>query len=100
MIKLIWWMIKNLIWGEDFNADFNFPLTFEEALNYIRKGYFIYDDINPNELFFLIENTVYCVDTKKKIVKTIPGFSFSGSLTTIWKAIPMGEHVKGIKCGK
>ena len=43
MIKILWWMIKNLIWGEDFNADFKFPLTFEEALNYLRKGYFVYD---------------------------------------------------------
>ena len=30
-------MIKNLIWGEDFNADFKFPLTFEEALNKINE---------------------------------------------------------------
>lgn len=97
MIKAFWFLFKNLIWGSDFIIDFNLSVTFEEALTYLRKGYFVYDDLNPNELYFLVDNTVYCLDTKKKIVKGIPGFSISGSLHAIWKILPLGEQVKGVR---
>lgn len=93
MIKLIWFLIKELIWGDDFTVDFNFMVSFEEALSYLRKGYFIYENCNSNVLYFLINDTVYAIDTKKEKVTAIPGFNTSVSLNTDWRIVPMGKHV-------
>ena len=93
MIKLIWFIFKKLIYGNDFTVDFGLTVSFEEALSYLRKGYFIYDDYHPNVLYFLINDTVYAIDTKKEKVTAIPGFNTSVSLKTDWRIVPMGKHV-------
>ena len=93
MIKLIWFIFKELVWGDDFTVDFGLTVSFEEALSYLRKGYFIYDDYHPNVLYFLINDTVYVIDTEKEKVTAIPGFNTSVSLKTAWKIVPMGKHV-------
>ena len=33
MVKLILWILKNLIWGDDFTVDFGLTVSFEEALS-------------------------------------------------------------------
>ena len=93
MVKLILWLLKNLIWGNDFTVDFGLTVSFEEALSYLRKGYFIYDDYHPSVLYFLINDTVYAIDTEKEKVTAIPGFNTSASLKTDWRIVPMGKHV-------
>ena len=93
MIKLIQFLIKELIWDDDFTVDFGLTVSFEEALSYLRKGYFIYGDYRPNVLYFLISDTVYVIDTKKEKVTTIPEFNTSVSLKTDWRIVPMGKHV-------
>ena len=90
MIKLIWFLIKELIWGDDFTVDFGLTVSFEEALSYLRKGYFIHDAYNSNVLYFLINDTAYAIDTKKEKVTPIPT---SISLKTDWRIVPMGKHV-------
>lgn len=93
MIKLIWFLIKELIWGDDFTVDFGLTVSFEEALSYLRKGYFIHDAYNSNVLYFLIKDTVYVIDIKKEKVTPIPGFNTSVSLKTDWRIVPMSKHV-------
>ena len=90
MIKLIWFLIKELIWGDDFTVDFGFTVSFEEALSYLRKGYFIHDAYNSNVLYFLINDTIYAIDIEKEKVTPIPT---SISLKTDWRIVPMGKHV-------
>ena len=36
MIKLIWFIFKELIWGDDFTVDFGLSVSFEVALCYLR----------------------------------------------------------------
>ena len=93
MVKLILWLLKNLIWGNDFTVDFSLTVSFEEAISYLRKGYFIYDDYHPNVLYFLINDIVYAIDIEKEKVTAIPGFNTSVSLKTDWRIVPMGKHV-------
>lgn len=93
MIKLIWFIFKELVWGDDFTVDFGLTVSFEEALSYLRKGYFIYDDYHPNVLYFLINDIVYAIDIEKEKVTAIPGFNTSVSLKTDWRIVPMGKHV-------
>lgn len=93
MIKLIWFIFKELIWGDDFTVDFNFMVSFEEALRYLRRGYFIYETYDSNVLYFLIKDTVYAIDIKKEKVTPIPVFNTSVSLKRNWKIVPMGKHV-------
>lgn len=93
MIKLIWFIFKELVWGDDFTVDFGLTVSFEEALSYLRKGYFIYETYNSNVLYFLIKDTVYAIDIKKEKVTAIPGFNTSVSLKRNWKIVPMGKHV-------
>ena len=90
MVKLILWLLKNLIWGNDFTVDFSLTVSFEEAISYLRKGYFIYDDYHPNVLYYLINDTIYAVDIDKEKVTPIPT---SISLKTDWRIVPMGKHV-------
>lgn len=90
MVKLILWLLKNLIWGNDFTVDFSLTVSFEEAISYLRKGYFIYDDYHPNVLYFLINDTIYAIDIEKEKVTPIPT---SISLKTDWRIVPMGKHV-------
>ena len=93
MIKLIWFIFKELIWGDDFTVDFGLTVSFEEALSYLRRGYFIYETYNSNVLYFLIKDTVYVIDTEKEKVTAISGFDTSVSLKTDWRIVPMGKHV-------
>lgn len=93
MIKLIWFIIKELIWGDDFTVDFKLMVSFEEALSYLRKGYFIYNAYNSNVLYFLINDTVYAIDIKKEKVTDILAFNASVFLKTDWRIVPMGKHV-------
>ena len=90
MIKLIWFIFKELIWGDNFTVDFGLTVSFEEALSYLRKGYFIHNAYNSNVLYFLINDTVYAIDIKKEKVTPIPT---SISLKTDWRIVPMGKHV-------
>ena len=90
MIKLIWFIFKELVWGDDFTVDFGLTVSFEEALSYLRKGYFIHDAYNSNVLYFLINDTVYAIDIEKEKVTPIPT---SISLKTDWRIVPMGKHV-------
>ena len=90
MIKLIWFLIKELFWGDDFTVDFGLTVSFEAALSYLRKGYFIYDDYHPNVLYSLINDTIYAIDIEKEKVTPIPT---SISLKTDWRIVPMGKHV-------
>ena len=90
MVKLILWLLKNLIWGNDFTVDFSLTVSFEEAISYLRKGYFIHDAYNSNVLYFLINDTIYAIDIEKEKVTPIPT---SISLKTDWRIVPMGKHV-------
>lgn len=93
MIKPIWFIFKKLIYGDDFTVDFNSMVSFEEAMSYLRKGYFIYDAYHPNVLYFLINDIVYAIDTKKEKVIANLIFNTSVSLNTDWKIVSMGKHV-------
>lgn len=100
MIKFIWWIIKNIIWGEDFNADFNFSLTFEEALNYLQKGYFIREIGEDNVYYFIVNERVYSVNIKTGKIGIVETFYTNFTLRSLWYVIPMGKQVERIKNDK
>ena len=56
MIKLCWWLFRTFIWGNDFKIDFNFSVDFEEAMAYIKKGYFIHRLGDTSTLFVKINS--------------------------------------------
>lgn len=93
MIKLIWWIVKHIIWGGNLEADFSFLINFEEASEYLKKGYFIYQFLYPNILYVLIDEEVYAIDTKKKKIELITHFSTT-SMKCSWKVLPLTEQVK------
>lgn len=66
MIKAIWWIVKHIIWGGNFEADFSFLMNFEEASEYLKKGYFIYQFSYPNILYVMIDEEIYTINTKNK----------------------------------
>ncbi|MBQ0114168.1 MAG: hypothetical protein KBT03_13645 [Bacteroidales bacterium] len=93
MIKLIWWIIKHIIWGGDFEADFSFLMDFEEASEYLKKGYFIYQFSYPDILYVMIDEEIYSIDTKKKKIELVTHFSAT-AMKYSWKVLPLTEQVK------
>lgn len=100
MIKFIWWIIKNIIWGNDFNADFKFSMSFEEALEYLRKGYFIREISEDNVYYFIVNERVYSVNIKTGKVGIVETFYTNFTLRSLWYVIPMGKQVERIKNDK
>lgn len=87
MIKLLWWIFKNLIWGGDLIIDFNFTVDFEEAMVYLKKGYFIHRLANENVLFVKVKGNIYCINTTKGTATVIDGFT-SDAMNSLWKIVP------------
>ena len=87
MIKLCWWLFRTLIWGNNFKIDFNFSVDFEEAMIYLKKGYFIHRLAYKDALFVKVKGDIYCLDTKRHIVKVIDGFT-SEAMNDLWKIVP------------
>lgn len=100
MIKIIWWVIKNIIWGNGFEADFNFSLSFEKALVYMKKGYFIREICDNNVYYFIINDKVYSVNIKSGKIGMVESFYTNFTLRSLWYVIPMGKQVGGIKNDK
>lgn len=99
MVKLIWWLIRNIIWGIDFKVDFQFSMSFEEALEYLRKGYFIREIGEDNVYYFIVNERVYSVNIKTGKVGIVETFYTNFTLRSLWYVIPMGKQVEGIKNG-
>jgi hypothetical protein len=87
MIKLCWWLLRTLIWGNDFKIDFNFSVDFEEAMIYLKKGYFIHRLVNENVLFVKVKGDIYCINITKGTATVIDGFT-SEAMNDLWKIIP------------
>jgi len=87
MIKLCWWLIRTLIWGNDFKIDFNFSVDFEEAMIYLKKGYFIRKLAYEDVLFVKIKGNIYCINTTKGTATVINGFT-SEAMNSLWKIVP------------
>lgn len=94
MIKLIWGIIKNIIWGGNFEADFSLLMSFTEAYEYLERGYFIYSTVEyPKALYFMIGSHVYRFDAMKKKCELVCNFSTS-AMKHSWKVLPLGNQVK------
>lgn len=94
MIKLIWWIIKHIIWGGNLEADFSFLMSFTEAYEYLQRGYFIYSTVeHPKALYFMIGSYVYRFDAMKKKCELVGNFSTS-TMKHSWKVLPLTEQVK------
>lgn len=87
MIKLCWWLLRTLIWGNDFKVDFNFSVDFEEAMIYLKKGYFIHRLAEDEILYVKIKGSIYAINTKKNTANIINGFT-SQAMESMWKIIP------------
>ena len=87
MIKLIWFIFKELIWGDDFTVDFGLTVSFEEALSYLRKGYFIHRLGDTGTLFVKIKDNIYCINTQKGTAIITDGFT-SRAMKDLWKIVP------------
>lgn len=96
MIKLILWILKNLIWGVGFKVDFNVSMSFEEALEYLRKGYFIHEVGEDNIYYFIVNERVYNVNIKNGNVGKVDSFYTNFTLRSSWYVIPMGKQALGI----
>ena len=99
MIKLIYLFIKYVIFGFDLRADFNFAVSFEEALEYLNKGYFIYDMCDENNLYVKIRGEIYLINTKKYTGEKVQGFS-TLAFNKMWKIVPERMQVEKIKESK
>ena len=96
MIKLIWWFLKEIFWGNDIKVDFNFSMSFEEALEYLRKGYFIREIGEDNVYYFIVNERVYNVNIKNGNVGKVDSFYTNFTLRSSWYVIPMGKQALGI----
>ena len=96
MVKLILWILKNLIWGGDIKADLSLMLSFNEALDYLNAGYFIYPMDSYNDVYFMVNSEIYCLDLKKQTCQRVGNFNVI-ALKKSWKAIPQGKQVEEIK---
>ena len=87
MIKLCWWLFRTFIWGNDFKIDFNFSVDFEEAMAYLKKGYFIHRLGDTSTLFVKIKDNIYCINTQKGTAVITDGFT-SRAMKDLWKIVP------------
>lgn len=94
MIKLIWWIIKHIIWGGNVETDFSFHMSFTEAYEYLEKGYFIYNTIeHPRALYFMIDSYVYRFDAMKNKCEFVTHFTTT-AMNYSWKVLPLTEQVR------
>ena len=100
MIKLILWFLKTILWGDDIKVDFKFSMSFEEALEYLRKGYFIREIGEDNVYYFIVNERVYNVNIKTGKVGIVETFYNNFKLRSLWYVIPMGKQVERIKNDK
>ena len=94
MIKIIWWLIRNIIWGADFYVDFKFSVTFTEALEYLKNGYFIYEVADPQTYFFTIDGCIFSYNTHNKKLSKIENFNSTFALSSLWYILPMGKQAE------
>ena len=87
MIKLLWWIFKVFIWGSDLRIDLNYAVDFEEAMTYLKKGYFIHRLSEEEILYVKIRGNIYSINTKKNTASIINGFT-SQAMESMWKIIP------------
>ena len=99
MIKLLFLFVKYVIFGCDLKADFNLAVSFEEALEYLNKGYFIYDMCDENNLYVKIADEVYLINTKKHTGEKVQGFS-TYAMKKMWKIVPERMQIEKIKESK
>lgn len=94
MLKMIWWLIKTIIFGCDVDSmfDLGFNFTFEEAYKYLKKGYFICEDIKPSTLYVMINGEIYVIETKHRKGYPIESFT-TYAMNNTWKVIPLGEQI-------
>jgi hypothetical protein len=93
MIKLFWWLFKTFIWGNDLRIDLNYAVDFEDAMTYLKKGYFIYRLSEEEILYVKIRGNIYSVNTKKNTASIINGFT-SHAMDSMWKIIPEGMQIE------
>ena len=96
MIKLIWFIFKELIWGRDIKVDLSLMLSFNEALDYLNAGYFIYPMDSYTDVYFMVNSEIYCLDLKKQTCQRVGNFNVI-DLKKSWKAIPQGKQVEEIE---
>ena len=87
MIKMLFLFVKYILFGCDLKADFNIAVSFEEALEYLNKGYFIYDMCDENNLYVKIRGEIYLINTKKCTGEKVHGFS-TLAFDKMWKIVP------------
>lgn len=92
MIKLLFLFIKYVIFGCDLKADFSFSVSFEEALEYLKKGYFIYELADEDNLYVKIAGEIYLINIKKHSSEKISGFS-TLAMERMWKIVPERKQV-------
>ena len=97
MVKLFLWFLKTILWGNDIKVDFQFSMSFEEALEYLRKGYFIREIGEDNVYYFIVNEIVYNVNIKTGKVGIVETFYTNFTLRSLWYVIPMGMQAVGIK---
>lgn len=100
MIKIILWFLKTILWGNDIKVDFQFSMSFEEALEYLRKGYFIREIGEDNVYYFIVNERVYSINIKTGKVGIVDSFYTNFTLRSLWYVIPMGMQAVGIKNDK
>ena len=95
MIRLIIWLFNNFILGYGNWTKFTKTCNFEEALEMLKKGYFIRQaySYNTNRLYAMIGGTIYTFDLNKKTSSAINGFGDESLLNGQWEIIPFSEQV-------
>lgn len=93
MIKLILWLFKNILYGKGLEVDFSYLLSFEEAMEYLKKGYFVYQFSQAKTLYIMIDEEVYAVDTITNKMNMITHFS-TNAIKYPWKVLPLRSQVK------
>lgn len=95
MIKFITWLFNNIIIGNNDWTKFVGTCNFEEALEMLKKGYFIKRaySYNANTLYAIIDGTIYSFDLKKKTSISINRFDDESLLNEKWEIIPFSKQV-------
>ena len=96
MIKLLFLFVKYVIFGCDLKADFSLAVSFEEALEYLNKGYFIHELTDDDNLYVKIADEVYLINTEKHTGEKITGFS-TYAMKKMWKIVPERMQTKKIE---
>lgn len=92
MFRILMWIINYIIIGNNIWDKFIGTVKFEDALEMLKKGYFIYPNMQSHKLYGMIGAGIYEFNFNKNTVIRIDGFNKEAMLIEDWEILPSLEQ--------